>query len=259
MRYILLSYFLVIQSLSAQTVIGGAGKIGGASIFKRAFTGGSVALATSYKSGSCNIVVDCDATSVVVNTGDTIMAWIHFCVGAGCASYGTCVVTIADTMATNTLSNIAGATTVDGGGVNWQARLYKKENATAGTYTIEASIAGCAGGDDFAFGTLMVAVFHGTACTPVEDTGITTKGDSASSASISLTSPGNIAVANEVGYGYEASQNTFSFSGGDFSAFLDSANSTVTTSTPTAGVPIVLSGTQSGGWYVTGMTAIRCP
>jgi Chitobiase/beta-hexosaminidase C-terminal domain len=209
----------------------------------------------------------CTFTGVVFsNTGDTVfIAPMVICLSSGCAQEAPVSVTFSASDGTNTYTAIPGATVISSsnpaiaGSYLNQGVLYAK-NVTAGTYSIAVTISAS---NNVYFPVLGVIEVSGANISTPLDTNVTASG-TATSASPSLTSPGNVSASNEMAIAFLASASADSFSwGGSFTqktSYTHGGGIFVTLAidtNPTSGAKVTASGSQTSGAYQMSLVAAK--
>lgn len=218
--------------------------------------GGSVTVAHHTMMGSVcsNNVTSCAYTGQVVGTtGNAVIAGIQFCIDVACGmSPASCTVSAADGTNTYTLVSAAVPTTLAGSS-QWVVDPFLAKNATAGTYTVTFTISGA--GCVFYYALASWADFAGANTSTPLDTAVSV-GGSGTTASISLSSAGNITHSNEVAYALVTGQNALTLSG-TFS-LLDNLSTSLSADLvhPASGAGVTVTAGQGTGTYWASLVAI---
>ena len=253
----------------------GCNGITGGAVLTSVYTisGSSVSVVTSgiltTFSGSCNSgcaspYIAGYTSFVVQNTGDTIVLGTTICSDASCAaSQNSSTISWTASDGTNTYTHQSSCDSYPSAvSVRVNATCFIANNVTAGTYTLNITTTVTAAGNKAYYPDLMYVELSGGNASAPADTNITTSGPGAGgdTGSISLTSPGNVSEANEVGLVFFYSQNALTYTG-VFSA-LQARNTTCncgigSISNPTSGSTLTFSGTQTSGSHSESMVAIK--
>lgn len=189
-----------------------------------------------------------------MTTGNTYVVYVAYCTDASCSSSGSDFTTISVSDGTNTYTEVTAASVIPSG-VKYFIKPFVAKAVTGGTYTITISQTGTT--QRFYYvGTGLYELSGANASNPI-DANISAYSDG-SSASPSLTSPGNVSSSGEVMLANIGTQPGFAFTGA-FS-LLNTLSSTALTASlvhPSAGSPVTLSGTQSSGGYWFSMIGIK--
>lgn len=187
-------------------------------------TAPTVPTITHHSTGVCtNGATTCTLTGQTVGaTGDAVYTLLQFCWNSACTGAVTpaCGLTVAD--GTNTYAVVNGASLMNSTTSNTAVAVYLASNATAGTYTITATVTGT--GCTINFGLLWFVDVAGVSTSPLDSALSATS--TGTGTSMSRTSPGNVTYANELMLTSGACWNNATISSGGLYTMLDrSANS----------------------------------
>lgn len=212
--------------------------------------GGTVAVVGSSYATCANGSTSCTFTSKSMSSGNAYVVYVAYCSTGACSTTDFATVSASD--GTNTYTEAAGAAVGNGSAIHLHAFIAK--NVTGGTYSIVVSKTGT---EAFYYSRAWFIELSGASTTAPEDTNISSS-TYGTSASPSLTSPGNVTSANEVMLGMIRGNSGLSLTGA-FSILdnIDLFLKGVQLVHPSSGSTVTLSGTQPSDDYQFSMIGIK--
>lgn len=145
--------------------------------------------------GGCGTGTTCTLTGQVIGTtGNAGYVLLGFCWNSGCSGTVTPACTLAVADGTNTYTMVTGSSSIVSTAQASAVGVFVASNATAGTYTITATITGT--GCTFNFGAIWFVDVGGVSASPLDTVQNVTQGNTGPA--MSLTSAGTVMYPNEL-------------------------------------------------------------